>query len=87
MNLSDSIASNESLTHIAGSVFEVASIILFATILVAINKLRSGFSASRCFLLGVLVFLFAIAVSVELRSLILQDLFAPFLDSLSTPFG
>lgn len=86
MGLFDPIADSEFLTHILGSVFEVASIIFFVAILVTINRLRSGFSATRCLLLGVLVFLFAMAVSAELRSLILQDLFASFVDSLLTPF-
>ena len=86
MGLFDPIADSEFLTHIPSSLFELASIMFFVAILVTINRLRSGFSATKCLLLVVLVFLFAMAVSSELRSLILQDLFTSFVGSLLTPF-
>jgi len=85
MGLSNPIADGEFLTHILGSVFEVASIISFLAMLVTINRLRHRFSATGCLLLGVLALLFSIAISAELRSLILQNFFKSLVDSLLTP--
>jgi len=85
MGLSDPVVDNQFLIHVLSSVFEIASIIFFVAILVTINRLKRGFSATGCLLLGVLVLLFTIAVSTELRSLILQNLFASFVDSLLMP--
>jgi hypothetical protein len=86
MSSSDSIANSGFLTDVVNSLFQLASVILFLAMLVTINRLRSGFSAAKCLLLGALMFLFTLAVSPELRSLIFQDYLAPLIDSLFMPF-
>jgi hypothetical protein len=85
MGLSNPVADDDFLAHIPSSAFELASIILFIAIVVTINRLRHRFSASGCLFLGVLMLLFTIAVSADLRFLIVQDLFASFFNSLLTP--
>jgi hypothetical protein len=71
--------------NILGSIFLVASVLLFIVILLTINRLRHKFSATTCFELGVVLFLFSVTANSQIRSLIFQNLIQPILNWLLTP--
>jgi hypothetical protein len=72
-------------TNVINSIFLVASILLFLSIVLAINSLRRRFSATTCLELGALVFLFVITTDAQLRLFLYQNLLVPFVDELLAP--
>lgn len=82
MSLSDLGFSDHFIADILNSIFLIASVLLFILILLAINQLRHRFSATACFELGALLFLFTVSADSQIRSIIFQNLLEPALDTL-----
>lgn len=85
MSLSDLGFDDHFTADILGSVFLIASVLLFIMILLAINQLRRKFSATTCFELAAVLFLFTVTADSQIRSIIFQNLVQPILDKLLAP--
>jgi hypothetical protein len=78
----DPLDGSDFSTDVINSIFTVASILLFISIVLAINSLRRRFSAITCLELGVLVFLFVVTTDVQIRLFLYQNLLAPIIEAL-----
>jgi hypothetical protein len=81
----DPLNGSDFSTDVINSIFAASSILLFISIVLAINSLRRRFSAITCLELGVLVFLFVVTTDAQIRLFLYQNLLAPIIEALLAP--